>query len=175
MFSEVKKEKESKNMPSGAKESERKLLNYWRDKLKPENFNQKRGAHYHTAPTVVSTDEIDYPERLSKKKGTVTVIFRINAEDFFSEPEKMFVKKVEFVEGKPATKDAKNGPIFVLTKDVAIAVIPQKENFYWTAKVLSTHKIVAMKISPDKKRTDGKRREVSFTVTFVPNDDESPN
>lgn len=159
-------------MTTKAQEQENALLNYWRDKFRPENFNQKRGAHYHTAPTVVSTNDVTYPERLSKKKGTVTVIFRINAEDFLSEPEKLFTKKAEFVEGKPATKTAKNGPIFVLTDDVALAIIPQKENFYWTAKVLSTHKIIAMKISPDKKRTDGKRREVVFTVTFVPNEDE---
>lgn len=146
-----------------------KYLMEWQRKMDPTNFNKSRGAQYHTAPTVVMPRDMGYPDDLSE--DAVTFLFRISDEGWIGEPEKMEIDNPLVIEKEPA-KGAKNGPVFILSETAAICTVAYKENYYWSANVLSKHQVLRIKFVPEKKRTDGKKRNIVVYATFMPNDDE---
>lgn len=137
----------------------------WQRSFDPLNFNKARGAQYHTAPTVVMPDAPGYPEGVPE--NSITILFRISEECWLGEPVKTIVENPILIEKEPA-KGAKHGPVFILGDASAIAAVPCKENYYWSAQVLTQHQVVRMSFSPDKKRKDGKKRNIVVYATFVP-------
>ena len=83
----------------------------------------------------------------------------------------MVVDNPVLIEKEPR-KGAKNGPVFVLGDQLALCTIAYKENYYWTANVLSKHQVLRMKFVPEKKRDDGKKRHIVVYATFLPNEGE---
>lgn len=144
-------------------------LRDWQRKMDPSNFNKSRGAQYHTAPTVVMPKDMEYPSDLPEE--SVTFLFRITDEGWLGEPEKMTVDNPIVIEKEPR-KGAKNGPVFVLGEQSALCTIAYNENYYWTANVLSKHQVLRMKFVPEKKRMDGKKRNIVVYATFLPNEGE---
>lgn len=144
----------------------------WQRKMDPSNFNKTRGAQYHTAPMVVMPGDMGYPDDLPEE--AVTFMFRISDEGWFAEPEKMTIENPLVIEKDP-NKGAKNGPVFILGDALAICSVAYKENYYWAANVLSKHQVLRITFSPEKKRDDGKKRNVIVYATFLPNEDEMPS
>ena len=143
----------------------------WQRRLNPENFTKKTGAEYHTAPSVLPTDSPDYPSGMPD--NAVGIMFQLDSTCWlFGEPEKETVGNPVFQEGKPRSKKAKNGPIFVMDSDRVICCVPFKDNYYWTAKVLSQHEVVYLSMKPGKRRADGKPSKVQVVAVFLPNDGE---
>lgn len=141
----------------------------WQRKLDPENFNKKTGAQYHTAPSVVFPDSADYPS--DAPDDSVTILFRIDEESWIGEPEKITIYDPLIIEKTPRRK-SKNGPIIIMDDKRAYAAIPVKENYYWSANVLSKHRCVRIEFRPGKIRHDGKTRKIVVVATFIPNEDD---
>lgn len=152
-----------------ATDDREKYLMEWQRKMDPSRFNKSRGAQYHTAPTVVMPSDMGYPDDMPA--NSVTFLFRISDEGWIGEPEKMVVDNPVLIEKEPR-KGAKNGPVFVLGDQLALCTIAYKENYYWTANVLSKHQVLRMKFVPEKKRDDGKKRHIVVYATFLPNEGE---
>lgn len=155
-------------IPMSSSEREKYLMS-WQRKMDPSNFNKSRGAQYHTAPTVVMPGDMGYPEDLPE--DAVTFLFRISDEGWIGEPEKMVVDNPLVIEKEPR-KGAKNGPVFILSETAAICTVAYKENYYWSANMLSKHQVLRIKFVPEKKRTDGKKRNIVVYATFMPNEGE---
>ena len=149
---------------------ENKELLEWQRSLDPMRFNKATGAQYHTAPAVIFPDSADYPD--DAPVGSVTILFHIDEESWIGEPERLDIDEPLIVEKPPATKRAKNGPIIVMGSERAYTAIPVKENYYWSANVLSKHHTTHITFKPGKKRTDGKHRKIVVIATFIPNDGE---
>lgn len=157
--------KERRHMPF-----DQRLIN-WQRKLDPSNFSKAKGAVYHTAPAVLPPDSPDYPDGMPD--NAVAIMFQLDATCWIlGEPEKEEVNDPTFQEGKPRSRSAKNGPIFLMSDDRVICVIPFKDNYYWSAKVLSQHKVLHVSIKPGKKRMDDKPRKVQIVAAFLPNENE---
>lgn len=138
----------------------------WQARMEPTRFNKSRGAQYHTAPTVLPHDAPECPDGTPDE--AIAFLFFIDSESWIGEPVKTEVAHPVFQEGKPQSKTAKNGPVFVLGEETALCAIPVKENYYWAANVLSKQKVLYVSFSPNKKRTDGKPRKIKVLATFVP-------
>lgn len=141
----------------------------WQRRLDPANFNKKTGAQYHTAPSVIMGDSPDIPK--DAPEGSVTVMFFIDGECWLTTPERTVVDNPLFMEGKPKTKRAKHGPVFVLSETQALCAIPVSQNYYWTAQVMCSQEVFRAVFIPDKTSTkQAKVPKVKAVVTFVPKD-----
>lgn len=139
----------------------------WQRKLDPSNFNKRQGAQYHTAPAVIMGDSPDIPD--DAPDGSVTVMFFIDGECWLAEPEKVVVDHPVFQEGKPRSKRAKHGPVFILGDAAALCVIPVSQNYYWTAQVMCSQDVFRATFTPDRASVkETKAPKVKAVVTFVP-------
>lgn len=142
----------------------------WQRKLDPSNFNKQQGAQYHTAPSVVVTpDSPDRPQ--DAPEGSVTAIFYIDGECWVGDLRKVVADAPEFIEGPPKTRRAKHGPVFVMTDEGPLCVIPVRQNYYWTAQVMCSQDVFRVTFIPDtvSKKVD-RLPKVRAVVTFVPRD-----
>lgn len=141
----------------------------WQRKMDPSNFNKSRGAQYHTAPTVLTPNDIGFPDDLPLE--AITFLFRISDEGWIGTPEKMTVENPLVVEKEPR-RGAKNGPVFILSETAALCTVAYKDNYYWSANVLSKHQVLRITFVPEKARIDGKKRNIVVYATFLPNEDD---
>lgn len=138
----------------------------WQRRMDPENFNKKRGAQYHTAPSVVFPDSSDYPEGVPEE--SVTILFHLDGANWLGGDKKVVAKNPEFIEKPPKTKTAKHGPVIILTESSVLGACEVKDNFYWSAQVLSQHEVLLATFKPGKFNKEGKRKIVVI-ATFMPN------
>lgn len=137
----------------------------WQRDMDPSRFNKSTGAQYHTAPVVINPKDDFFPFDLPLE--AITFLFRISDEGWIGEPEQMVIENPVLIEKEPR-KGAKNGPIFILTETTALCTVAYKENYYWTCNVLAKHQVLRMKFIPEKKRSDGKKRNIVVYATFLP-------
>jgi len=142
----------------------------WQRALDPSHFNKATGAQYHTAPTVIPHDSPDYPKRMPK--SSICLQFFIDEASWIVTPQHISIKKPVFLEGKPKTKSAKHGAVFIMDKNTAYCAIPVKENYYWSAQVLSEHEVVYAVLSPGKRTDTGKSAKTRIIAVFKPNNGE---
>lgn len=146
----------------------------WQRKLDPSNFNKKHGAQYHTAPSVIFPDSIDYPKGVPDE--SVTIMFFFSDECWLCEKRMKLPENVVFVE-KPPRKNAKHGPVVIMTATEALAVLPVNENWYWSAQVLTSHEIKRCEFRfPKNNTTDdshGSKKRIACIATFMPDNDMS--
>lgn len=142
----------------------------WQRKLDPSNFNKRQGAQYHTAPSVIMVP--DSPDRPSDApEGSVTVIFYIDGECWIGDLRRIDADAPQFLESPPKTKKAKHGPVFVMTEEGPLCVIPVRQNYYWTAQVMCSQDVFRASFIPDKASKKVERKpKIRVVVTFVPKD-----
>lgn len=143
----------------------------WQRMLSPEQFNKAGGAKYHTAPSLVFPGSPDFPDGVPN--DSVTIMFRLTDDMMLRKPQHVIVKD-PFIAEKPVKRGRKSAPIVMMDESSVLAVVPVSANYYWSAKMLATHKTVRLELRPDKDISDkerirGKKRGITVIATFIPN------
>lgn len=139
----------------------------WQANMDPSRFNKSRGAQYHTAPTVVMPDAVEFPSDLPD--GTVTFLYYIDSSCWLSKLEgKLVLEEPMFIE-KPPRKGAKHGPVLVLTAAEALAAIPVNENYYWAAQVVTDpkYRVLRAVFTPGKVNEKTGTSKIKCVVSFI--------